>query len=153
MRIEKAAVVVLGLSLPGCTSRPPMPVRPATSPAPAAQAQPPATGSSPAAKSAPAASPAAASPAVADSSANTTPNVKSSGAASAPTGDLFAARVGPLLARKCTPCHVPGGRMYDRLPFDDPATVRRVKEGVLRRLKVPEDRSVLEAWLGTQPKE
>ena len=70
-----------------------------------------------------------------------------------PAPDAFAQNVAPLLARTCTPCHVPGGKMYERLPFDDPATVRGVKEGVLRRLTDPEERSVVEGWLAGQPPE
>ncbi|PYQ22228.1 MAG: hypothetical protein DMF81_12925 [Acidobacteria bacterium] len=49
----------------------------------------------------------------------------------------FEASVKPLLARTCTPCHVPGGRMYERR--------------ILRRLKNPDDRAVLERWLAGQP--
>jgi len=43
--------------------------------------------------------------------------------------------------------------MYERLPFDDAATVRGAKDGILRRLKDPEERSVVEAWLASQPRE
>ncbi len=68
----------------------------------------------------------------------------------APEPDVFSGTVQPLLARTCTPCHVPGGRMYDRLPFDDPDTVRANKDGILRRLKAPEDREVLERWLASR---
>ncbi len=59
----------------------------------------------------------------------------------------FDEAVKPLLARTCTPCHVPGGRMYDRLPFDDPETVASHAEGILRRLKEPDDKRSIEAWL------
>jgi len=60
--------------------------------------------------------------------------------------DTFQSEVRPLLASRCTPCHVPGGKMYERLPFDDPETVRNNREGVLRRLK-GDDKAVLERWL------
>lgn len=65
----------------------------------------------------------------------------------APSADLFERTVRPILARTCTPCHVPGGKMYDRLPFDDPEVVRSKRESIMRRLKAPEDRRVLEEWL------
>jgi hypothetical protein len=64
----------------------------------------------------------------------------------------FEASVKPLLARTCTPCHVPGGRMYERMPFDRPEVVFSHKEGVLRRLKNPDDRQVLERWFGSLEK-
>ena len=56
-----------------------------------------------------------------------------------------------LLARTCTPCHVPGGRMYERLPFDRADVVLAHKDRILRRLKNPDDRAVLERWLAGQP--
>lgn len=62
----------------------------------------------------------------------------------------FQASVRPLLARTCTPCHVPGGRMYERMPFDRPEVVLSHKDGILRRLKHPDDRQVLERWLAGQ---
>ena len=64
----------------------------------------------------------------------------------------FEASVKPLLARTCTPCHVPGGRMYERMPFDQPEVVLSHKEGILRRMKNPDDRQVIERWLGSPPK-
>jgi hypothetical protein len=64
----------------------------------------------------------------------------------------FDASVKPLLARTCTPCHVPGGRMYERMPFDRPETILSHREGILRRMKAPDDRELLERWLQTQPK-
>ena len=62
----------------------------------------------------------------------------------------FEASVKPLLARTCTPCHVPGGRMYERMPFDRPEVVFAHKEGVLRRMKNPDDRQLLERWFAQE---
>ena len=64
----------------------------------------------------------------------------------APAADLFETEVRPVLARRCTPCHVPGGKMYVRLPFDDPETVRSHREGILRRLD-GDDKAAVERWL------
>lgn len=58
----------------------------------------------------------------------------------------FEASVKPLLARTCTPCHVPGGRMYERLPFDQPEVVLSHKDGVMRRMKDPDNRQLMERW-------
>jgi hypothetical protein len=71
--------------------------------------------------------------------------------APSPEAVSFEASVKPLLARTCTPCHVPGGRMYERMPFDRPEVVFSHKEGVLRRMKNPDDRQLMERWLA-QPK-
>ena len=61
--------------------------------------------------------------------------------------DAFETEVRPILARRCTPCHVPGGRMYGRMPFDDAETVRGHREGILRRLQ-GDDKVIVERWLG-----
>jgi hypothetical protein len=60
--------------------------------------------------------------------------------------DAFRTTVRPILATRCAPCHNPGGRMYARLPFDDPQVVSSHSPGVLRRLK-GDDRAALEKWL------
>lgn len=71
----------------------------------------------------------------------------SAAAPSAP--DRFQAEVKPLLMRRCTPCHAPGGRMYARMPFDDPATIVAHQEGILRRLKDADEHALVERWLAT----
>jgi len=68
--------------------------------------------------------------------------------AAEPVADaVFAATVRPVLASRCTPCHERGGRMYDRLPFDDASVVASHADPVLRRLKEPKDKDAVEAWL------
>lgn len=68
----------------------------------------------------------------------------------APTAGLFQTTVQPILASRCAPCHVPGGKMYARLPFDDPAVVASHSGGISRRLK-GDDLRALQRWLETQP--
>ena len=43
-------------------------------------------------------------------------------------------------------CHKPGGSMYAKLPFDDAATVRGHRAGILRRLK-GDDLAAVTRWL------
>ncbi|MDQ6893598.1 MAG: DUF3465 domain-containing protein [Acidobacteriota bacterium] len=59
--------------------------------------------------------------------------------------DSFRASVRPILSVKCAPCHEPGGKMYGRLPFDDPGTVASHAARMATRLK-GEDRKALESW-------
>ena len=68
----------------------------------------------------------------------------------APTAapDRFAESVRPILKSHCAPCHEPGGRLYDRLPFDNSRVVSSHSAGILRRLK-GEDREAFEQWLAT----
>src|SRR5262249_32973169 len=64
-----------------------------------------------------------------------------------PPDPVSAAPVRPILASRCTPCHEKGGRMYERLPFDDGSVVASHAESVVRRLKEPKEREAVEAWL------
>jgi hypothetical protein len=62
--------------------------------------------------------------------------------------DGFTTTVRPILAQACAPCHDPGGKMYDKLPFDEPKVVREHEKGVRKRLK-GENLEVFERWLTT----
>jgi hypothetical protein len=108
------------------TLPPPSPAAPAP-PSAAAAAEPPPVAAAP-------------PPAAPEPPAAATP-------ASAPEPVSFDASIKPLLARTCTPCHVPGGRMYERMPFDRPEVILSHKEGVLRRMKNPDDHELMARWL------
>ena len=47
----------------------------------------------------------------------------------------FDADVKPILQSRCSPCHFPGGKMYDKMPFDKALTLQEHSEGILRRIK------------------
>jgi len=86
-----------------------------------------------------------------------TPPTPSPGPVSTPTAsprasesDLFRTSVRPVLLAHCAPCHEPGGKMYERLPFENPQVVADHRAGVLRRLK-GENREAVETWLATLP--
>jgi hypothetical protein len=68
----------------------------------------------------------------------------------APAADLFASSVRPVLVAHCAPCHDPGGKLYEKLPFDDASVVAAHSAGVLKRLK-GENREAVEKWLATLP--
>lgn len=63
----------------------------------------------------------------------------------------FEARVRPILERRCVPCHFEGGSMYQKLPFDRPATVLRLREKLFTRIKDEGDRKVIRAFLAATP--
>lgn len=62
----------------------------------------------------------------------------------------FESSIRPVLAARCAPCHEPGGKMYERLPFDDAKTISSNADGIRKRLK-GEDREALERWLASLP--
>src|SRR5262245_17877397 len=92
---------------------------------------------------APAAAPAAPSPAVSEPVPAARAPEPPPSPPSAPTPAAadsraaFESTVKPILVSSCMPCHFPGGKMYDKLPFDDPTVVASHSEGVLRRIKAP----------------
>lgn len=65
-------------------------------------------------------------------------------------GPTFDAMVRPVLEARCAPCHNPGGKMYERLPFDQPTVVAAHADGIRHRLKGA-DLEALEKWLASLP--
>jgi len=65
-----------------------------------------------------------------------------------PAREEFETQVRPILEKRCNPCHFPGGKMYDRLPFDRPGTIRVLGTALFTRLHDEEERAVIRAFLG-----
>jgi hypothetical protein len=63
---------------------------------------------------------------------------------------VFESEIRPILVAHCAPCHEPGGKMYARLPFDDPAVLSSHEPGVKKRLK-GDDLKAFERWLAMAP--
>ena len=71
--------------------------------------------------------------------------------AAAPSRDeVFKAEIRPILVAHCAPCHEPGGKLYAKLPFDDPAVLSSHEAGVRKRLK-GDDLKAYERWLAMAP--
>jgi hypothetical protein len=81
------------------------------------------------------------------SAASETPDPSRAASAPSETPDLFQTAVRPVLAKNCM-CHEKGGKMYARLPFDDPNVLSSHTAGVRKRLK-GDDLALFERWLGT----
>ena len=62
----------------------------------------------------------------------------------------FAEDIQPIFETRCQPCHFPGGKMYARLPFDDPKTILEIGEGFFSRIKDEQEQQVLLAFLEQQ---
>ena len=113
------------LALAGC-----VPVRPAPA------AQPPTAAAPPAGASAEGGAPAAGA-AQTDEAGGVDPK-----------REEFETQVRPILEKRCSPCHFPGGKMYGRLPFDRPGTIRVLGTALFTRIHDPEDRATISAFLG-----
>ena len=80
-----------------------------------------------------------------------TASVGADGPAVAPAAlAAFQASVRPILAARCTPCHEPGGKMYERMPFDNASVVASRAPRMAGRLKGA-DRRALEEWAAGVP--
>jgi hypothetical protein len=55
----------------------------------------------------------------------------------------FESQIRPMLEARCTPCHFPGGVMYERLPFDREATIRRLGARLFTRIQEPKDQALI----------
>jgi hypothetical protein len=79
--------------------------------------------------------------------------VRNTKAAPATVSDTPKARVDfdtqlkPIFQSKCMPCHFSGGKMYDSLPFDKPATIRKLGTRLFTRIKDENDRKLIEDFL------
>jgi hypothetical protein len=59
----------------------------------------------------------------------------------------FKTQIQPILQKRCSPCHFPGGKMYERLPFDTPTSVLLKKEIILARIKDDPDNKLIREFI------
>jgi hypothetical protein len=53
----------------------------------------------------------------------------------------------PILEKRCSPCHFTGGKMYEKLPFDNPVTITLHETGVLKRIKDEKEKSLVSDFI------
>jgi len=63
----------------------------------------------------------------------------------------FETQLEPIFKSKCMPCHFSGGKVYDRLPFDKPETIRKLGTRLFTRIKDENDRRLIEDFLAQTP--
>jgi len=64
----------------------------------------------------------------------------------------YAADLLPILQKKCSPCHFTGGKMYERMPFDNPATILSHQTGILKRMKDQPEATLIKQFVQQQAK-
>lgn len=69
---------------------------------------------------------------------------------SSPQEVSFDTQIKPMLEKGCQPCHFPGGKMYARMPFDRPQTIRTLGEKLFTRIRDEKERSLLRSFLAQE---
>ena len=65
----------------------------------------------------------------------------------------FAKQIRPIFEQRCQPCHFPGGKMYQRLPFDRPQTfVKLGTKKVFTRIRDEKERELIRQFLAQEEK-
>ena len=59
----------------------------------------------------------------------------------------FTNSIAPLLKTNCSPCHFPGGTVYEKYPFELYETAFTLRTKLGTRLKEPDLQSLLARWL------
>lgn len=62
----------------------------------------------------------------------------------------FDTQIKPIFQARCQPCHFPGGKVYDKLPFDKPETITRLSEKLFTRIKDEKEQRLIRKFL-SQP--
>jgi len=62
----------------------------------------------------------------------------------------FATQIRPILEARCQPCHFDGGKVYQRLPFDRPETIKRLGTRLFTRIKDENERRLIREFLEQQ---
>jgi hypothetical protein len=59
----------------------------------------------------------------------------------------FAIQIKPILQARCQPCHFSGGKVYDRMPFDRPETIRTLGTRLFTRIKDEKEQQLIRDFL------
>ena len=59
----------------------------------------------------------------------------------------FKTQVLPILQKKCSPCHFTGGKMYERMPFDNDQTIVSHEAGVLKRFRDEQESALIKQFI------
>ncbi|HVS80773.1 MAG TPA: hypothetical protein VHE60_03480 [Pyrinomonadaceae bacterium] len=60
----------------------------------------------------------------------------------------FDKEIKPIFQSRCMPCHFPGGKVYDKLPFDKRETITRLGAKLFTRIKDEKEQRLIREFLG-----
>jgi hypothetical protein len=83
----------------------------------------------------------------APSTSNSRQNTTSVPSATASSTIDFATQIQPILEVRCQPCHFAGGKMYERLPFDRPETIKALGTKLFSRIEDETERRAIREFL------
>jgi hypothetical protein len=59
----------------------------------------------------------------------------------------FPTQIKPMLEAKCQPCHFSGGKVYAKMPFDRPETIKTMGTKLFTRIKDEHERQLIRDFL------
>src|SRR5712692_4084269 len=59
----------------------------------------------------------------------------------------FDKEIKPILQSRCMPCHFPGGKVYDKLPFDKPETISKLGAKLFTRIKDEKEQRLIREFV------
>src|SRR5438128_5204117 len=59
----------------------------------------------------------------------------------------FATEIKPIFQARCQPCHFQGGKVYDKMPFDRPDTIKRLGTKLFTRIKDEKEQRLIRDFL------
>ena len=62
----------------------------------------------------------------------------------------FATQVKPIFEARCQPCHFNGGKVYAKMPFDRPETIKTLGTKLFTRIKDEKDRQLIRDFLAQE---
>jgi|SRR6476659_6617966 len=62
----------------------------------------------------------------------------------------FDTQIEPLLKAKCQPCHFSGGKVFDKLPFDKPQTIKMLGTKLFTRIHDENERKLIRDFLSQE---
>jgi uncharacterized membrane protein len=84
--------------------------------------------------------------AITKTSSDPAANTSSAASKSAAKVD-FDSQIKPVLQGKCQPCHFSGGKVYTKMPFDRPETIKTLGTKLFTRIKDENERRVIREFL------
>ena len=67
--------------------------------------------------------------------------------AASPAKHDFEKEIKPIFQARCQPCHFQGGQVYDKLPFDKPATITKLGTKLFTRIKDEKEQKIIREFL------